>query len=208
MADALIRTYRRKPGLAVLDLVFADSTVPSYTLGFDANFDGPFADTVTVVRGGDYVAPESRQASATLSLGRTAPLTSRVLIDPTSMGFVDGAPFWVQATPSGGSVEAAHLVLPVSSGLPRDAVTISGDFPTGADQSEATKIVFPSMTDFSILNTSGNNAALTIGDGPEIILVPHETYSSAFSTISTVLVRGVGGTTTLVIAGTRPFGLR
>ncbi len=209
MADALIRTYRRKPGLAVLELVFADATVPSYTLGFDANFDGLFATTADVSRGNDYVAVASRQAAATLSLGRAAPLTSRVLIDPTVEGFADGAPFWVQATPSGGSAEAPHLVLPVSSGLPREPVAISGDFAAGADQAAATKIVFPSLADFSILNTSGNSAALTIGDGgPEIILSPHETYSSAFSVISTILARGVGGTTTLVIAGTRPFGLR
>jgi hypothetical protein len=201
---------RRRPNY----VDFITSIVPSvvgYRLKWAANFDGAFADVFTTTNVG------MRDASinpAVIDVQQTQGRV-RVVFDPANYSIPDDLPFWIKLyhvdnLGAETAVSAATLLLPESAhhGIPQ--VTLHGTAPSAPNSSGALQLDFPRlMTDFRIHNEEAATALyVSTEEGGAEQRLDKDTspqYTNFSSTLSSIWVRGGGGTATFSAICTAAF---
>lgn len=195
---------RRRPNY--LDIITPKRVnVAGYRLQAATNFDASFTTILTAPISSGYLDPA---INPTMISGINANDQIRIVFNPNTFtgtaGIVDSKQFWLRFVPvdfsgSAGTAGARGLIVTDGERIGNSRMVIAGTAPQGAAVANSLQLDLPCAgQDFHIKNqeASGGRALWVsiVPNGPEIQVSPQETMKAYDGMISSLFVRGEGGT--------------
>lgn len=187
---------RRKAGLIDLQTPLQPQSagVKAYRLKTDTTPSGAFGTTVMTVPNTGFLDPDVKGTHSVIQPGNNV----RMVFKPSNFGLSDTAAFWLKlvfiddadAEMVSPAPSAATLIAPPSAGPEQMGFT-------GSAPLSALRIDLPrAMDNFRIRNLDAANALMVAFQegGPEVTVPFGQENSGIYGLVSSIWVRGVGGT--------------
>lgn len=185
--------------------------ITEYRIKYAANFDASFTQIIAAPRNG-YLDPTVSQAILQSAPGNNV----RITFDPTNSAYSIAAPsssMWLQLTRYDGSSEVyvspPTLLLPFEANQGIGVTTIAGSAPSGATSADALQVDLPFLaTDMRVRATGSHPVCVSTElNGAETIVANGEIgqYIAQTGMISSLFVRGSGGTAPFALSFTRAY---